>query len=59
MPDDWIDRLTVVGTPEDCRLAIRHLVDAGADTIVLVPLPDKGLDELDVLARHLPHWRSS
>jgi alkanesulfonate monooxygenase SsuD/methylene tetrahydromethanopterin reductase-like flavin-dependent oxidoreductase (luciferase family) len=59
MPDAWIDRLTVAGTSEDCRLAIRRLVDAGADTVVLVPLPDKSLDELDVLARHLPHWRSS
>jgi alkanesulfonate monooxygenase SsuD/methylene tetrahydromethanopterin reductase-like flavin-dependent oxidoreductase (luciferase family) len=59
MPDDWIDRLAVAGTPEDCRLAIRRLADAGADTVVLVPLPDKSLDELDVLARHLPYWRRS
>ena len=34
-------------------------VDAGADAVVLVPLPDKEVDELDVFARHLPHWRSS
>jgi alkanesulfonate monooxygenase SsuD/methylene tetrahydromethanopterin reductase-like flavin-dependent oxidoreductase (luciferase family) len=54
MPDEWVDRLAVVGTIEDCRLAIRRLVDAGADTVVLVPLPDKGLDELDVFA-HLAH----
>jgi 5,10-methylenetetrahydromethanopterin reductase len=53
MPDAWIDRLAVVGTPEDCRLAIRRLADAGADTVVLVPLPDKNLDELDLFARHL------
>jgi alkanesulfonate monooxygenase SsuD/methylene tetrahydromethanopterin reductase-like flavin-dependent oxidoreductase (luciferase family) len=59
MPDEWIDRLAVAGTPEDCRLAIRRLVDAGADTVVLVPLPDRGLDELNVLTRQLAHWRSS
>jgi 5,10-methylenetetrahydromethanopterin reductase len=53
MPDAWIDRLAVAGTPEECRLAIRCLADAGADTVVLVPLPDKGLDELDVFAGHL------
>ena len=54
MPDEWIDRLAVVGTPEDCRLTIRRLVDAGADTVVLVPLPDKDLDEIEVFA-HLAH----
>jgi 5,10-methylenetetrahydromethanopterin reductase len=53
MPDAWIDRLAVVGTPEECRLAIRRLASAGADTVVLVPLPDKDLDEVDVFARHL------
>jgi alkanesulfonate monooxygenase SsuD/methylene tetrahydromethanopterin reductase-like flavin-dependent oxidoreductase (luciferase family) len=55
MPDEWINRLSVVGTPEDCTLAVRRLVEAGADTVVLVPLPGKGLDELDVFARDLLH----
>ena len=52
LPDAWIDQLAIVGTPEDWALAIRRLVEAGANTVVLVPLPDKGLDELDVFARH-------
>jgi alkanesulfonate monooxygenase SsuD/methylene tetrahydromethanopterin reductase-like flavin-dependent oxidoreductase (luciferase family) len=52
MPDDWIDQLAIAGTPEEWELAIRRLVDAGANTVVLVPLPDKGLDELAVFARH-------
>jgi len=53
MPDAWIDQLSISGTAGDCARVIRRLVDAGADTVVLVPLPDKGLDELDVLAGHL------
>jgi alkanesulfonate monooxygenase SsuD/methylene tetrahydromethanopterin reductase-like flavin-dependent oxidoreductase (luciferase family) len=53
MPDAWIDQLAIVGTPEDWRLAIRQLVKAGANTVVLVPLPNKGLDELDIFARHV------
>ena len=27
-------------------------IEAGADTIVLVPLPDRGLDEIDIFADH-------
>jgi alkanesulfonate monooxygenase SsuD/methylene tetrahydromethanopterin reductase-like flavin-dependent oxidoreductase (luciferase family) len=53
MPDEWIDELCIIGTAEDCLLAIRRLVDAGADTVVLVPLPDKSLDELEKFARFL------
>jgi 5,10-methylenetetrahydromethanopterin reductase len=52
MPDAWIDGLAVVGTPEECRLAIERLVGVGANTVVLVPLPGKSLDELDVFAGH-------
>lgn len=51
MPDAWINQLCIVGTPEECAAAVRRLVDAGAGSVVLVPLPDKGIDELDVLAR--------
>lgn len=54
MPDEWVDRLCIVGTPEQCVMAIRRLVDAGAHTVVLVPLPDKGMDELEKFAHHLP-----
>ncbi|MFC2055424.1 LLM class flavin-dependent oxidoreductase [Chloroflexota bacterium] len=53
IPDAWIDQLAIAGSPEEWGLAIRRLVEAGVNTVVLVPLPDKGLDELDVFARHL------
>jgi alkanesulfonate monooxygenase SsuD/methylene tetrahydromethanopterin reductase-like flavin-dependent oxidoreductase (luciferase family) len=52
IPDAWIDQLAIVGTPDDWALSIDRFVDAGADTIVLVPLPDKGLEELDLFTRH-------
>jgi alkanesulfonate monooxygenase SsuD/methylene tetrahydromethanopterin reductase-like flavin-dependent oxidoreductase (luciferase family) len=53
IPNAWLDRLTIVGTPEDWRAAIERLVDAGAQNIVLVPLPGRGVDEIDVLARQI------
>lgn len=53
MPDDWINQLAVVGSPGDCRVAINRLAEAGADTVVLVPLPDKDLNELDKFTQHL------
>jgi alkanesulfonate monooxygenase SsuD/methylene tetrahydromethanopterin reductase-like flavin-dependent oxidoreductase (luciferase family) len=54
MPDAWIDQLAITGTPDEWDLAIRRLVEAGANTVVLVPLPDKDLDELDVFTRYIP-----
>lgn len=53
VPDEWIDRLTVAGTPEDWEASITQLVDAGAQSVVLVPLPNKGVDELDAFTRQL------
>lgn len=52
MPESWIDQLTVTGTHKECRIAFGRLIEAGAETVVLVPLPGKGLDELDVFAHH-------
>lgn len=53
IPDEWIDQLAIVGTRENWQSSISKYVDAGADTVVLVPLPDKGLDELDIFANHI------
>jgi alkanesulfonate monooxygenase SsuD/methylene tetrahydromethanopterin reductase-like flavin-dependent oxidoreductase (luciferase family) len=54
MPDGWIDQLAIAGTPVEWDLAIRRLVEAGANSVVLVPLPGKGLDELGVFAHYFP-----
>jgi alkanesulfonate monooxygenase SsuD/methylene tetrahydromethanopterin reductase-like flavin-dependent oxidoreductase (luciferase family) len=53
IPDSWIDELAIVGTPDDWTRSIDRFVSAGADTVVLVPLPDKGLEELNIFANHL------
>jgi 5,10-methylenetetrahydromethanopterin reductase len=53
MPDEWIDQLSIAGTPDDWKLAIGRLVKLGVHAVVLVPLPEAGLDELGVFARHL------
>lgn len=37
LPDAWVDQLSVSGTPEECRVALRRLAAAGADSVVLVP----------------------
>jgi alkanesulfonate monooxygenase SsuD/methylene tetrahydromethanopterin reductase-like flavin-dependent oxidoreductase (luciferase family) len=44
---DWIDELSVSGTPADCARSIARLAAAGADRIVLVPT----LDRIDEEAR--------
>ena len=53
IPDDWIDQLTIAGTREDWRHAMARLAASGVQTIVLTPLPDAGISELDVFAQHL------
>lgn len=53
MPDAWIDALAIVGTPEDWKRAIDQLVEAGAETVVVVPLPDRSVDIVETFARYL------
>ena len=51
--DGWIDKLTLAGTPGDIQAGIADLFDAGADSVVLVPLPDREIGEAERYARHL------
>ena len=53
MPNEWIEQLSISGTPEECVKAIGRLVDAGADKVVLIPLPGKDLQELERFASQL------
>ncbi|MFQ5966486.1 MAG: LLM class flavin-dependent oxidoreductase [Acidimicrobiia bacterium] len=39
MPDSWIDRTTIAGTPAECAERIETFYDAGADSVALFPMP--------------------
>ena len=38
VPQEWVDRLTVSGTPERAKARIAELREAGADSVVLIPM---------------------
>ena len=46
MPHDWVDRLTVSGTPVDVVRRLRELRRVGADGIALFPVPATRVDQL-------------
>jgi alkanesulfonate monooxygenase SsuD/methylene tetrahydromethanopterin reductase-like flavin-dependent oxidoreductase (luciferase family) len=56
VPDEWVDRLAVAGTPEECAASIRALAAAGADAVVLVPAAP-GADPAQVGRELLPLLR--
>jgi alkanesulfonate monooxygenase SsuD/methylene tetrahydromethanopterin reductase-like flavin-dependent oxidoreductase (luciferase family) len=53
IPDAWIDELAIFSTAHDWNQSIERYVKAGADTIVLVPLPNTGVEELDSIMDRL------
>jgi alkanesulfonate monooxygenase SsuD/methylene tetrahydromethanopterin reductase-like flavin-dependent oxidoreductase (luciferase family) len=51
MPEAWLTDLCVVGDPDECAKQIRRLVSAGADSVVVVPVPaDRAGDALRLTA---------
>jgi alkanesulfonate monooxygenase SsuD/methylene tetrahydromethanopterin reductase-like flavin-dependent oxidoreductase (luciferase family) len=46
MPDEWIDDLTVAGTPAECAAKIARFYEAGVDTVALFPTPTDRVSEL-------------
>lgn len=46
MPDQWIDDLTIAGTPEQCAARIGDFYTAGVDSVALFPMPPDRVDEL-------------
>jgi 5,10-methylenetetrahydromethanopterin reductase len=46
MPDQWMQDLAVVGNPEECASQIQRLLAAGADSIVLYPMPPERSEEI-------------
>lgn len=54
MPDQWIEDLTIAGTPAECAAKIRSLGAAGADSVALFPLPTERVDALvEITAREV------
>jgi alkanesulfonate monooxygenase SsuD/methylene tetrahydromethanopterin reductase-like flavin-dependent oxidoreductase (luciferase family) len=57
MPARWLDDLAVAGEPDECAEKIRRLLDAGADSVALFPMPAARSEEMiraaaaDVLPR--------
>lgn len=37
LPDEFLDRFTVAGTPDDCTRRLRELTELGLDRIIVVP----------------------
>lgn len=53
LPNEWVDRLAVVGTPVQARARLDELHGAGADHLVLAPVGGNRLAALQELARVL------
>lgn len=54
LPDEWLNQMTIVGTPAEGAAAVRALVDAGVDSVVIVT-PDEKVDILSQIEALLPH----
>jgi alkanesulfonate monooxygenase SsuD/methylene tetrahydromethanopterin reductase-like flavin-dependent oxidoreductase (luciferase family) len=49
--EDWVDQLAVAGDEQDCHAAMKRLITAGLDTLILCPLPgEEVLSMLDGLS---------
>ncbi|SMH31541.1 Flavin-dependent oxidoreductase, luciferase family (includes alkanesulfonate monooxygenase SsuD and methylene tetrahydromethanopterin reductase) [Rathayibacter oskolensis] len=53
LPDEWVDQLAVVGTPESARARIDELHSAGAASVVLIPSGPDAAAAMESLARVL------
>jgi 5,10-methylenetetrahydromethanopterin reductase len=57
MPAQWLEDLAIAGEPDECAEKIRRLLDAGADSVALFPVPSEHSEEMvragaaDVLPR--------
>lgn len=46
MPEEWIEDLTIAGTPSECAAKISALYQAGADSVALFPVATERVDEI-------------
>ena len=50
---EWFGDLAVAGSPRDCAAAVRALADAGADRVILLPLPGDERAQTEQFAREV------
>jgi 5,10-methylenetetrahydromethanopterin reductase len=53
LPDEWVDQLAIVGTPDQARARLAELADAGADHLILMPAGPDPVAMLTALGRVL------
>lgn len=54
MPSEWLEDLVVAGDPDECAAKLRRLLDAGADSVVLFPMPvDRAAEVVELTAREV------
>ena len=46
MSDQWVEDLTITGTPEECAAKITGFYDVGADSVALFPVATDRVDEI-------------
>ena len=46
MPDQWIEDLTIAGSPEEVATKIKSFYDVGADCVALFPMPSDQVDRM-------------
>jgi 5,10-methylenetetrahydromethanopterin reductase len=54
LPDEWVARLALAGTPETVRERVRALGEAGVTSSIMIPMGDHPLAAVESLARVLP-----
>ena len=61
MPNEWLEQLTVAGTPDECVAQIEEYFSAGADSVVLYPIPADQADEMidTAVVKILPYLRGN
>jgi alkanesulfonate monooxygenase SsuD/methylene tetrahydromethanopterin reductase-like flavin-dependent oxidoreductase (luciferase family) len=59
MPDQWVDDLTIAGTPEECAAKIEGFYGAGADSVALYPVAADRVDQIIRITADevMPHLR--
>ena len=55
MPDEWVDAMSLTGTPQRAAAGIERLLAAGADKVIVVPIvEDNSRETLDAVASLIP-----